>query len=591
MCVGLIPGRSLNMLKKLRIEQFVIIDKLELDFYNGLSILTGETGAGKSILIDAMGFILGAPPNAEYVRQGAEQALLEAIFEPPPTHAIWKFLIKNDLTEPGQQGLVIRRTIRHGGSAGEGAITLNDKPIDVEILRKVGAILCEIHGQFANQSLTDPVNQMIMLDLSGDFPPEYFENVANALHEVRRFERELAEEKDFLSTYRNDLPKTEKVVQMFERIGMGKGFVEEVQTEYAKLLTAKETSETFQSILGQFVAANGVVVALLSANEIMGRQENMDVEKIADLVKFLADALDNVRNSVKEMQRLSPEYDIDTSAIHKYEDILAVLQHISKEHKVGFEGLFDLFEKMSAKRDRLRNGRNKLAELEEGLKRAKNVFKHHAHILTEKRIVAGEALSKSITAELMPLKLMKAEFQITVEERPEDPWTERGFNLVTFMARMNPGSPFSPIKDTASGGELARMILAIKVVLQRVMATPTLIFDEVDTGIGGSAAAAVGERLAQLAEVTQVLAITHSPQVASRGVQHMHVSKHTDGITTTSNVRVLSQEDRVLEISNMLAGDISTEESRAAAKSLLAEAGMAATKRHPPPPAQQDAAG
>ena len=193
--------------------------------------------------------------------------------------------------------------------------------------------------------------------------------------------------------------------------------------------------------------------------------------------------------------------------------------------------------------------------------------------------MAGKALSEAITAELPPLKLMKAEFDVLVEEKPDIEWTDRGFNEVTFIARMNPGTPFSPIAKTASGGEMARMVLALKVILQKVQTTPTLIFDEVDTGIGGPAAAAVGERIAQLADNTQVLVITHSPQVASRGHQHLHVSKKTDGMTTTSTVSTLSPEERIDEISRMLAGDTLTAESKAAAKSLIDEALAAAKLR------------
>jgi DNA repair protein RecN (Recombination protein N) len=232
--------------------------------------------------------------------------------------------------------------------------------------------------------------------------------------------------------------------------------------------------------------------------------------------------------------------------------------------------------------ERLRNSRERIAELAKLIEKSDLAYRHHAHILTEKRIEAGKRLSEAINANLPPLKLMGAEFKVQVEEKPNDPWTEIGFNIVTFMARMNPGQPFSRIAETASGGELARMVLALKAVLQSIQTIPTLVFDEVDTGIGGGAAAAVGERIAQLAETTQVLVITHSPQVASRGAQHLHVSKKSDGVSTTSVVRQLTIEERTDEISRMLAGDTITAESHAAAKKLLDEAGAAAQARRRP---------
>ncbi|PZQ43719.1 MAG: hypothetical protein DI551_11575 [Micavibrio aeruginosavorus] len=569
------------MFKKLHIEQFVIIDKLDLDFQNALTILTGETGAGKSILLDATGLILGDPSAPDSVRQGAEESVLEAVFAPPPSHPVWKYLQQQGLVSPGQQEFQIYRTVRLDGND---TIRLNGKPIDLDTLKTIGNFLVEIHGQFANQSLLDPANQLTLLDLSGGFPPEVFKNVADALKEVHQFAKELDDENLFLTTHKKELPKLEDIMMRFNRVGMKKGFIDEVNAEYSKLLIAKETSEAFQAVLAQLIAANGVVMGLSSANNTLARNKNLEEEKMADLKELLSAALDNSREAVNEMRRLSPDYEIDTAPLEKYEKILSILHGISKEVKVKFEGLADYFDEISIKLERLKNGRATIARLQDELIQAKNKYRHHAHILHEMRVAAGKVLSDSITAELAPLKLLRAEFNVLVEENATLPWTPLGLDQVTFKARMNPGMPFSPVAETASGGELARLILALKVVVQRVQTIPTLIFDEVDTGIGGAAAAAVGERLAKLAENTQVLVITHSPQVASRGDQHLHVSKNTDGITTTSVVRKLTHEERIDEISRMLAGDVLTAESKAAAQSLIDEARNASQRRNVPPP-------
>lgn len=557
------------MLKKLSIEQFVIIDKLELDFRTGLTILTGETGAGKSILLDALGLMLGDPPNLEAIRAGAEQAIIQAVFAPAANSAVWPFLIKNGIvTDTDTEFKVYRTQKRSGGED----ILINGKPVELEFLRKMGTFLAEIHGQFANQSLLDPSNQQNLLDLSGGFPREVFDNVRNSLHDVQRYARELEEENLFLAKHKRELPKMEDVVGKFEKIGMHVGFIEQLQADYATLLRAKETSEAFQAILAQLISGNGVVAGLSAANNTLARQKNVDREKTAKLSENLAVALENVRGAVLEMGVLSPEYEIDTKPLYRMEEILRLLQTLAKDAKIPFEGLTDYFVDQSTKLARMRNGRHKLKELEDALAKAKREYLHHAHILTEKRIEAGKALSAAITSEFPPLKLMRAEFQVVVEENQTLPWTELGINKVTFTGRMNPGMPFSPISETASGGELARMILALKVVVQRVQIIPTLVFDEVDTGIGGAAAAAVGERLALLADNTQVLVITHSPQVASRGDQHLHVSKQSDGVTTLSVVRTLTAEERTAEISRMLAGDTITAEAQAAAMSLINEA-------------------
>lgn len=562
------------MLKNLAIEQFVIIDKLSLDLQPGLTILTGETGAGKSILLDAMGLVLGEPSSPDSIRTGSEQSVIRAIVAPPANHPAWSFLAQHGVPSSSQQ-FTIDRVMRKTGDD----IRINDKPVDVDTLKQLGTLLVEIHGQFANQGLLDPNNQLTLLDLSGGFPPEVFTNVSNALADVRRYTKELEEEKLFLVRNKKDLPKIENIVGRFEKIGMRDQFIDDVLAEHARLRTAKETSEAFQAILAQLISGNGVVAALSAANNTLNKQQNVEKEKLVTLGEYLSGALTNARNAVAEMGRLSPEYDIDTKPLHRLEDILKVLNAIAAEANIPFAELEKFWVEITTKLNRIKNGREKIAELEKLLATAKGEYLHHARILSEKRTVAGVALSQEITGELAPLKLNKAEFKVVVEEDSSMTWTERGINRVIFTGRMNPGQPFSPIADTASGGELARMILALKVVVQRVQTIPTLVFDEVDTGIGGSAAAAVGERLALLSDTTQVLVITHSPQVASRGQQHLHVSKATDGITTTSVVRTLPMQDRVDEISRMLAGESLTEESQAAAKRLIAEAEAASVVR------------
>lgn len=565
------------MLKKLTIEQFVIIDRLELDFKSGLTVLTGETGAGKSILLDAMGQILGDESAPEAIRAGSMESNLSATFAPPANNPVWKFIQDNGLGSSEQGEFIIFRKVR---LQGDDEIRVNQYPVDVQTLHRLGTYLVEIHGQFANQSLLDPSNQLKLLDLSGAFPPEILKNVSESLKEVHRYARELQEENDFLASNKRELPKMEDLVRRFDALGVKPGFIEETKAKYDKLLIAKTTSESFQDILAQLIAANGVVMTLSSANNILERSRaNLDADRVEKLSEHLKIALENSRAAVSEMRRLAPEYDIDTGPIYALEEILDSLKQISRETRVEFEGLGTYYTDIAERLARIKNGKQRIGELQDSLIKAKNTYRHHAHILTLKRMEAAEKLSADITAELKPLKLERAEFQVKVEERADLPWTPLGLNVVTFTARMNPGQSFSPVSETASGGELARLILALKVVLQKVQTTTTLVFDEVDVGIGGAAAAAVGERIARLADNTQVLVITHSPQVASRNDQHLHVSKHSDGITTTSNVSTLTAVESIDEISRMLAGDVITAESHAAATSLVNEAKAAAVLR------------
>lgn len=594
------------MLKKLVIDQFVIIEHQVLEFKDRLTILTGQTGAGKSILLSAMALILGSPSTPKSTRAGQNESKFEAVMNPPKTNPVWNMLIQQGFSSASDEEFIIKRTMRPlteqqaeeeqkaikkaadnkkkyfppDEGIGNDIVTINDKPVKLAFLKELGIHLVEIHGQFANQELLKPANQLFLLDAYGAFDQEFFDNVAQALDRVKTYKNLLDEEQLFLAKHKGRvLKRIEDIVAKFETIDMRVGLIKEVKEEYATLLTARDTMEAFQRILGRLISANGVVVSLSGAKETLTKQENLEEDKMVNLHKYLDGALDNARKAANEMNTLVPQYEIDLDPIAKCEEVLRTLKSIGVENKVPFETLEKFFVDMDTKLKRVRNGRNKLEELDAELRKAKEDYRHHAHILHEKRVIAGKELSEVITAELPPLKLEKAQFVVNVKEDPKMAWTEKGFNEITFTARMNPGSPFTPISETASGGELARMILGLKVVLQEVQMTPTLVFDEVDTGIGGNAAAAVGERLAILSDSTQVLVITHSPQVASRGEQHLHIRKKSDEKQTISSVHELLGDERIDEISRMLAGEKLTKESRAAAESLINEAVTSAKER------------
>lgn len=277
------------MLKKLIIEQFVIIDRLDLDLQPGLTILTGETGAGKSIILGAMGLILGEDFREGSIRQGADQSVFEALFAPAEEHPVWDFLSEHNLVGRRDTEFVIRRVIDENGGDN---VTVNDNLIEVELLKEIGEYLLEIHGQFANQSMTDPDNQLRWLDMLGDFPQEVFDNVAGALQNVHQYTKELNEEKSFYEMNKDKVSKIESVVRALDETGMEEGFPEAIQSEYALLLTAKETSEAFQSILGLLIASNGAVPSLSAANQTLERQEHIDRDNVEELQELLSGALE-----------------------------------------------------------------------------------------------------------------------------------------------------------------------------------------------------------------------------------------------------------------------------------------------------------
>ena len=559
------------MLKKLIVEQFVIIEKLDVDFEDKLTIITGETGAGKSIILGALSLILGDPATPKSIRQGHDKSVLKAVFSPPSDHGVWNLLVRQNLANVGEKDFTIDRVISTDGGDD---IQINGNAVALDLLKEVGEMLAEIHGQKANHTLLGPENQLNLLDLSGGFPPEFLSNVSEALKEVRRLEHELEDEETFIAGHKGaKLRNIETLVKKFKDIEMTEAaYIQQTEKEYETLLIAKETSEAFQGIISRLISGNGIVGGLSACRRTLEEQDNIDADEIKLLSEQLENSLKNARAAVEEMGRLTPKYEIDIGPLNRKKQILDTLHEISRVTKTPYEEMGNFFTETMHSYNRVKAGRDKIAQLKDDLIEAKNIYREHAKILTEKRIAAGKILSDSITNEFAPLKLPKAQFIVEVEEKQDMEWTEKGFNVVTFTARMNPGMPFSPIAETASGGELARMILALKVVLQRVQTTTTLVFDEVDVGIGGAAAAAVGDCISKLSGNTQVMVITHSPQVASSGDQHLHISKRMEGETTISMMNELQTEQRIEEISRMLAGDKTTDHSHAAAQSLLDEA-------------------
>ena len=558
------------MLKRLSIDQFVIIDHLELDFQRGLTVVTGETGAGKSILLDAMGLILGEPADVESIRATANESTFKAALALHEKHPVWKFLASNNIQADPANDLTIERVM---GRDGKDDIRVNNMPMALEALHEVGLMMVEIHGQFANQTLLDPMRQLLLLDAYGAYPPEILGNVARDYNDILRYQRELDEERSFIAKHGHEQPVIEKDISELTRLGMRENFYEEVVDELKRLINIRETNEIFQSVQAQLVASIGAEPALSIASKTVARQKDLDGDVLEQLQIYIDTALDNVRKGIAEMTRLMPQYDQDTSNIKKLEATLERLNEIAAERKIDPPtDIFKFFEEQQIKLKRIKNSRALISKLDELLAKAKISYVENAHILTNARVKAAKNLSQAITAEMPPLKLMRAQFEVEVVEKINNPWTALGINEITFTARTNPGMPFSPISKTASGGEIARIVLALKVVVQSVLTTCTLVFDEIDTGIGGAAAAAVGERIAKLADDTQVLVITHSPQVASRGQQHMQVSKKTDGVTTETVVTYLTEEQRNNELSRMLAGDTITPEAKAAAASLINEA-------------------
>lgn len=561
------------MLKQLSISQFVIIDEVVLDFKNGLTTLTGETGAGKSIMLDALGLVLGDEGETDMVRMGAEAAVIRAVIGLSEAHPAWQVLEKNGL--PVTPNLSIKRVLAREG---RNECLINDQETNLDVLKELGATLIEIHGQFANASIMDPVYQRDALDSFGGYK-ELLKGTADAWHTLRALEKALEEEKKFMANAAAERVELTALVAEMKALRIKAGEYEQMVIDQKELTRQKMVGETLQSVQAQMVAGSGAERSLSGASRIIDKQKFLDMDVLAPLAEKLFKALEFARESTTELFRLMPMYEVDIERLHKIEERIGKFQKIAAKKEAEPATLPELYITLDARLKRILAAPEMIKALEDQVMSARGVYLKNSQALSKARMKAAKELSEAITKEFKPLKLGSAEFLVEVTELGSNRWGPTGINEVVYTARTNLGMPFSTIAKTASGGELARMILALKVILQAVQVTTTLIFDEVDTGIGGAAAAAVGERIAKLADKTQVLVITHSPQVASRGDQHLSVSKSSDGEKTIMHVKTLSEEQRTDEIARMLSGDTITPEAKAAAVSLINEANNASKVR------------
>jgi DNA repair protein RecN (Recombination protein N) len=554
------------MLKQLSIRQFVIIDQLSLSFESGLMVLTGETGAGKSILLDAFGLILGDPADPESVRYGSDEALIEAKIALREDQSAWKFMAEHGI--PVDKETVIQRKIRTDGGDG---ITVNGHEIDRETLLRFGMNIAEIHGQFANAGILDPARQLVFLDCYGGYKP-LLDGTRGAWDEMKRIEKALEDERKFMAQTADERITLTKVVGEMKKLKIKPGEYLELDEKQKELTKIKNIGEMLQGVQSQLVAGSGAERALIQANRLLERTKHYDPEVLTQLEVHLKQSLQSARDSTAELLNLMPNYEIDTSMLLAVEERLAKFRGYAEQYETDPEQILELYERLLARLTRIQNAGALIEQLEDQLMDAKREYNQNSQALSKARKASAIDLSNAVTREFPPLRLAMAEFLVAVEDLPNNLWGQLGINSAVFTARTNKGQPFSSIAKTASGGELARMILALKVILQRLQATPTLVFDEIDTGVGGATAAAVGQRLGLLAKDTQVLVVTHSPQVASRGNLHMVVSKAEVNNVTVTSVKKLTVEERIDEIARMVAGAKLTKAARTAATALLEEA-------------------
>ena len=557
------------MLTALSIRDVVLIDRLDLSFEKGLCVLTGETGAGKSILLDSLGLALGARAESGLVRHGAERAAVTAMFEIGPDHPAHALLAEQGLDEPGGE-LVLRRML---GADGRSRAFVNDQPASVGLLRQFGETLVEIQGQFEPRGLIDPATHRALLDRYGGLGGE-----AAAVREAHKAWRKAAratrEAADSAQEAERDREFLEHSVAELAQLDPQPGEEERLAEQRSRLMHAEQLVEALNAASAELAGENNVEDSLRHAQRHLSRMADKAGGALDSAVAALERAAVETAEAMREIEAAGAEIDPDQSGLEAVEERLFTLRAVARKHGVEVDGLAALRRRMDEKLALAQDRSGAVERLRQAEGAARADFFDKASGLSAARKAAAARLDSAVGAELPPLKLDKARFITSIAEQEEAGWSADGIDRVAFLVSTNPGAPEGPLGKVASGGELSRIMLALKVVAAEPGDVPTLIFDEVDANVGGATADAVGERLARLAGGLQVLVVTHSPQVAARGHDHMRVEKGADGLDgAVTRVTRLGAAERREEVARMLSGAAITEEARAQAARLIAEAG------------------
>lgn len=552
------------MLSALDIDNVLLIERLSLEFESGLVVLTGETGAGKSILLDALGLALGARADSGLVRQGAESARVSAAFAVPEGHPVRPMLRESEI-DVGDDDIILRRRVKADGGS---RAWINDQPVSAALLREAGGLLVEIHGQHDERGLLNPKGHRRLLDEFGGLTEpaacakaySAWQSATEALAAARKDAAAAAEDRDFL----------DHAIAELAALAPAPGEEVELARERADMLKGQKIAEDLAAIDQDLQGSEGGFARLRTAARRL--------QRIADVHGLLGEALAALDRAILEAaeaeDRLADAAEalsFDEARLDAVETRLFDLRGLARKHRIEPDALATLLTDLEAKRARGEAGAEELKELEAAEASTRARFVQSAEALHNRRAETGAKLDRTVAAELAPLKLEAARFRTVVEALAQKDWGPAGGDRVLFEVSTNPGAPFGPLIRIASGGELSRFILALKVALAETGSAGTMIFDEVDRGVGGAAASAIGERLARLARDGQVLVVTHSPQVAARGASHYLIRKSSaaTGATSTS-VDGLDARARREEIARMLSGAEITQEARAQAERLIA---------------------
>ena len=547
------------MLKQLAIKNVVLVDRLELEFEPGLGVLTGETGAGKSILLDALGLALGARADAGLVRSGEETASVSAELEMPAGHPVHALLAELGVECEAGELLLLRRTLKaDGGSRAFAGATA----VSAAVLRDIAAVSIEIHGQHDDRGLLNPKGHRQLLDAFGKIDVA---EVGAAWADVTRLERELGQAQADAAEATRDRDWLTHASAEIEALKPEAGEETRLAEERAAMQSGAKAGEALAGLDELLGGSDGALAQLRLAARRIERGAT-DHPLLAEALAALDRALIEACEGEDKIARAADALAFDPARLEAAEARLFEIRALARKHRVEADALAALGEQMRGQLALIEQGGERIARLDAELAAARETYSAAATALTARRQAAAKALDAAVAAELAPLKLDSARFRTAIAPAEAGP---AGTDRVEFEVSTNPGAPFGPLTKIASGGELSRFILALKVALAEAGTASTMIFDEIDRGVGGAVASAVGERLARLARNSQVLVVTHSPQVAARATHHYRIEKAHGPEGTRTSVRRLNETERREEIARMLSGALVTDEARAQATKLL----------------------
>ncbi|MFL2539456.1 MAG: DNA repair protein RecN [Candidatus Rariloculaceae bacterium] len=552
------------MLRLIKVKNYTVIDEVEVNLQSGLSVMTGETGAGKSILVDALGLALGNRADASTVRPGTERAEISVIFEFSIDHPAMSWLIEHGLDN--EETCLLRRVIY---AEGRSRAFINSTPVTRQDLRTLGTLLVNIHGQTAHQALLHGTAQREILDDHGN-TSLLAKEVAKNFSSWQTLNEELDTQNKNKGDQQLKFELLNFQIEELETLNLKEGEVESLEIERNRLAHVDKISSSLNKILEDTYERDEA-----SAHHLVSTAHR-SLDGLLELDASLSEPLDQLnqieiqlRETAVELLRYRDDLEPDPHRLEWIETRLSKARELATRNKIESKNLFNLLDHLKNKIEKLKNTSDSLNTLLKSVAEAKDLYMQTAKQLTKIRTNNASSLSEAVTSQIIELGLPHGRFRAIVKDKTIEQADATGLDWIEFQVVLNPGQNFGPLSKVASGGELSRISLALEVVSAGFLGVSTLVFDEVDAGIGGGVAEIVGRRLSDIASKRQVLCVTHLPQVASQGLHHFRIHKLTDGKTTRTNVRILQSKERIEELSRMLGGVEITDTTRAHAQEMV----------------------